>query len=96
MAIKVIASCDRCKKQVEAVSEWAAEKQFYPVKIEISQYNNKKFLLCADCMQKYGLISKWEATKVNDIEQATVQDQLFDLLRDIAYDVAEEVVNNNK
>lgn len=93
MAIKVIASCDRCKKQFEAVSEWTARDKFNRIKIELTQYNSKEFLLCDECMNKYGLM---QDKKVKSIDEQRVQDKLYDLIYDIACDAANDTIAENR
>lgn len=87
MAIKYIASCDRCKKQVELESEWKAKKKFKEITITLSQYNSKNFLLCDECMKKYGLM---EDKEVKKIDEQSIQDKLYDLIYDIACDAIAE------
>ena len=87
MAIKYIVSCDRCKKQVESISEWKAKKKFKEITITLSQYNSKNFLLCDECMKKYGLM---EDKEVKKIDEQSVQDKLYDLIYEIACDAIAE------
>lgn len=82
---KVTAICDKCKKEETIESEYEYFSNFKSVNnydsitLKISQYQEKKYLLCEDCRKSLGLISEVK----KEVKVETVGDRLLELISEI-------------
>ena len=82
MAYRVIATCDRCKKEVTQEGGYFSERSagWQEVKFEISQYEHKTYLFCDDCRKSLGLIKD---DPKSTVEVESVADRLFNCISEI-------------
>ena len=86
MAYRIIATCDKCKKETIQDGKYFSERSagWQEVKFEISQYEHKTYLFCGDCRKSLGLVKDDPKSTVR-IE--TVADRLFECITEIAAEV---------
>lgn len=86
---KITGICDRCKKEETIDGKYfPLGKDWGEVKLEISQYEHKRYLFCKDCRLQLGLL-KPETDKTNEKPRIeTVEEKLFNCISEIVQEVA--------
>ena len=82
--------CDKCHLEVITgdYPYTPAKDGWKDIKIELSQYNHKVFVLCPKCLKEMGFLDEKENMK--KISDRSVQEKVFDLFCEITQMVVEE------
>ncbi|MEX0050291.1 hypothetical protein AB2T85_06545 [Clostridium butyricum] len=82
--------CDLCGKESDESRSEYSINGYNSIKVKISDYNEKSFLLCDECMINHGLIKEEDKSKKYSqfSEEEDLKDKVFDLLAEI---VAERI-----
>lgn len=78
--------CDLCGKELEENRLAHNINGYNKIEVKLSQYNTRDFLLCDECMEKYGLLNKEK--EVAKIKEDDTVENFFNMLADI---VAERI-----
>lgn len=78
--------CDLCGKESEENRLAYNINGYNKIEVKLSQYNTRDFLLCDECMEKYGLLNKEK--EVAKIKEDDTVENFFNMLADI---VAERI-----
>jgi len=87
---KITGICDKCKKEETQDRQYFDMYQigWQEVSIKISQYKEKKYLLCKECRKQLGLIEDEPTKYVPTVE--SVEEKLFAVISEI---VASQIEN---
>ncbi|MDM8130132.1 hypothetical protein [Clostridium butyricum] len=85
MAIVHKKICDLCGKESDESRSEYSINGYNSIKVKISDYNEKSFLLCDECMISHELMKKEDKSKKYSqfSEEEDLKDKVFDLLAEI-------------